>query len=71
MLYPLDSNKPPKVPNIYSVRTDEWKYIKNIHDDTEELYFLIDDPDENVNLIDTAQEKADQMRLEMDRILNS
>ena len=68
---PLDSNKPPKAPNIYSVRTDEWKYIKNIHDDTEELYFLIDDPGENVNLIDTAQEKADQMRSEMDRILNS
>jgi len=68
---PLDSNKPPKAPNIYSVRTDEWKYIKNIHDDTEELYFLIDDPGENVNLIDTVQEKAVQMRSEMDRILNS
>ena len=47
------------------------QYIKNIHDDTEELYFLIDDPGENVNLIDTVQEKAGQMRSEMDRILNS
>ncbi len=68
---PLDSNKPPKEPNVYSVRTDEWKYIKNVHDDSEELYFLIDDPGENVNLIDTEKEKADQMRSEMNRILDS
>ena len=68
---PLDSNKPPKEPNVYSVRTDEWKYIKNIYDDSEELYFLIDDPGENVNLIDTEKEKANQMRSEMNRILNS
>ena len=45
---PLDSGKPPKEPNVYSIRTDEWKYIRNIHDSTEELYDLVNDPDENL-----------------------
>ena len=55
---PLDSGKPPKEPNVYSVRTDEWKYIRNIHDSTEELYDLLNDPHENSNLFSQKTEKS-------------
>jgi len=68
---PLNSGKPPKEPNVYAVRTDEWKYIKNIHNNTEELYFLKDDPSEETNLIDIEKEKSDEMRYQMNKILNS
>jgi len=68
---PLNSGKPPKEPNVYAVRTDEWKYIKNIHNNTEELYFLKDDPNEEINLINIEKEKSDEMRYQMNKILNS
>ena len=68
---PLDSKKPPKEPNVNSIRTDDWKYIRNTHDNSEELYFLLDDPNENVNLINSEKEKAEYMRTEMDSILDS
>jgi len=68
---PLTSGKPPKEPNVYAIRTDDWKYIKNIHDNTEELYNITNNPNETVNLIDQEKEKADYMRSEMKRILNS
>ena len=68
---PLNSGKPPKKPNVYAVRTDEWKYIKNIHNNTEELYFLKDDPNEEINLINIEKEKSDEMRFQMNKILNS
>ena len=68
---PLNSGKPPKEPNVYAVRTDEWKYIKNIHDDSEELYNLKNDPNENTNLIDEENPKSNLMRDLMNKILNS
>ena len=68
---PLNSSKPPKEPNVYAVRTDEWKYIRNIHNNIEELYFLKDDPNEETNLIDIKKEKSDEMRYQMNKILNS
>ena len=68
---PLGSPKPPVEPNVYSVREDEWKYIRNIHDESEELYFLKDDPNENNNLITKEKQKAQELRDEMERILNS
>ena len=68
---PLNSGKPPKEPNVYAVRTDEWKYIKNIHNNTEELYFLKDDPNEEINLIKIKKEKSDEMRYQMNKILSS
>lgn len=68
---PLNSGKPPKEPNVYAIRTDDWKYIKNIHDNTEELYNISNNPNETINLIDQEKEKADYMRSEMHRILNS
>ncbi|RZD39337.1 MAG: hypothetical protein CXT78_13965, partial [Thaumarchaeota archaeon] len=48
---PLNENKPPKEPNIKSVRTSKWKFIYNVYDDSKELYNLEKDPDETVNLI--------------------
>ena len=68
---PLDTGKPPKEPNVYSVRTDDWKYIKNIHNDSEELYDLNQDINENNNLIEHESSKATEMRSLMDEILNS
>jgi len=68
---PLNSAKPPKEPNVYAVRTDEWKYIKNIHNSSEELYHLISDPAEEKNLIEIEDKIADLMRLKMNKILNS
>jgi arylsulfatase A-like enzyme len=67
---PLDSGKPPKEPNVYSIRTDEWKYIRNIHDSTEELYHLVKDPDENSNLISQETKKSVEMSHLMDELLN-
>ena len=68
---PLSSGKPPKEPNVYSVRTDEWKYIKNIHDNTEELYDLKQDPTEKTNLAHVNTKKINEMSDLMNEILNS
>ena len=67
---PLKTGKPPKEPNVNAIRTDDWKYIKNTHDDSEELYNLKDDPNEEKNLISIKKGKADEMRSEMNRALN-
>ena len=48
---PLDQSRPPKRPNVKSVRTPNWKLIFNEHNNTKELYNLIQDPDEKNNLI--------------------
>lgn len=68
---PLNSDKPPKTPNVYAIRTDEWKFIRNIHDGTEELYDLVNDPSENNNVIAQYKSKANELRAEMARIVNS
>jgi arylsulfatase A-like enzyme len=65
---PLKTGKPPKEPNVWSVRTDEWKFIKNIHDGTEELYSLKTDPEEENNVISQFPQKASELRKELDRI---
>lgn len=54
---PLKTGKPPKEPNVWAVRTDEWKFIRNIHDGTEELYSLKDDPREENNVISKFPQK--------------
>lgn len=48
---PLNEKQPPKNPNVFSVRTSNWKLIFNSHDDSKELYNLLDDPSESINLI--------------------
>lgn len=65
---PLKTGKPPKEPNVWAVRTDEWKFIKNIHDGTEELYSLKNDPREENNVISKFPQKASELRTELDRI---
>jgi len=65
---PLKTGKPPKEPNVWAVRTDEWKFIKNTHDGTEELYSLINDPSEENNVISNFPQKASELRTELDRI---
>jgi len=65
---PLNSDKPPKAPNVYAIRTDEWKFIRNTHDGTEELYSLINDPREENNVISKFPQKASELRTELDRI---
>lgn len=65
---PLKTGKPPKEPNVWAVRTDEWKFIRNIHDGTEELYSLKDDPQEENNVITKFPDKAVELRLELERI---
>ena len=67
---PLDSGKPPKEPNVWAIRTDEWKFIKNIHNDTEELYNLKNDPTEENNIISNEIEVTEKLRDELNKILN-
>lgn len=62
---PLDSGKPPKEPNVWALRTDDWKFILNIHDGTEELYDLQTDPNELDNLIDEKPEISTRLRLKL------
>lgn len=63
---PLDTGKPPKEPNVWAVRTNEWKFIKNIHDQSEELYSLNDDPKEENNVITKFPEIANTLRKELE-----
>jgi len=62
---PLDTGKPPKKPNISSIRTDNWKFIKNLYNNTEELYNLINDPNEQNNIIKLEKETAEKLRVQL------
>lgn len=48
---PQKSNRPPKEPNIVSIRKEGWKLILNLFDKSQELYNLHNDPNEEHNLI--------------------
>lgn len=65
---PLKTSKPPKEPNVWAVRTDKWKFIRNTHDGTEELYNLEDDPLEEKNLIQHNSEKASELRNKLEEL---
>jgi len=67
---PLKNKQPPKEPNVFSIRTDKWKFISNIHNNTEELYNLQNDPTEENNLIDSNPEISLKLREEMNNILH-
>ncbi len=48
--------------NVRSVRTTEWKYVERFRQEPNELYHLVDDPEEKTNLIDqpkTAEVQKD------------
>ena len=68
---PLESNKPPLKPNVWAIRTDQWKFIINIHNSTEELYNLTDDPLEENNLILKEKTIGDELRFKLKSIMNS
>lgn len=65
---PLDTNRPPEKPNVWAIRTTEWKFIKNIHDKSEELYHLTDDPQEEKNVLSEFPAKAEELRIKLDHI---
>lgn len=67
---PLDTGRPPKEPNVWAVRTEQWKFIINTHNETEELYDLINDPHELVNVLDKYPGISDKLRVEMNNIIN-
>ena len=46
------------------------KFISNIHNNTEELYNLQNDPTEENNLIDSNPEISSKLREEMNNILH-
>ena len=64
-----DPPKPPKEPNCRSYRTNDWKFIHNYWDDTEELYNLKKDPDEKNNLINKEKEIAKELREKLNKEL--
>ena len=47
---PLKEKRPPKNPNVKSIRTSKWKLIYNEYDGTKEMYDLKSDPLEEENL---------------------
>ena len=53
---PLKEKRPPKIPNIKSVRTSDWKLILNEYNNSKELYNISNDPLEEENLIDQKLE---------------
>ncbi len=67
---PLKNKQPPKEPNVFSIRTDKWKFISNIHNCTEELYDLENDPFEENNLVDKNIDITTKLRLELDKTLS-
>jgi len=68
---PLNNKQPPKEPNVYSLRTNKWKYIINIHDHSEELYNLEIDPLEENNLIKDNSEIVATLKVKLENILTS
>jgi len=47
---PLQSNRPPKEPNVIAIRKNNWKLILNLHNNSREFYNLANDPSEEINL---------------------
>lgn len=66
---PLKNKQPPKEPNVFSIRTDKWKFISNTHDNSEELYDLENDIHEENNIIETNDNVASTLRLKLKKIL--
>jgi len=47
---------------LKAVRTNSWKYIKNLKSNTEELYDLKNDPEETNNIISKNRNKANELK---------
>ncbi len=59
---PLKNKEPPEEPNVWAIRTEKWKLIKNLHNNTEELYNLENDPSEENNLIGANLDIEEDLR---------
>jgi len=68
---PHSSNppKPPKAPNCRAYRTEKYKFIHNYWDDSEELYNLENDPQEDKNIINENKEIAQELREKLNKEL--
>ncbi len=66
---PLKNKQPPKEPNVFSIRTNKWKFISNIHDNSEELYNLENDTSEEFNIIEKNDDVASELRLKLKKML--
>jgi len=66
---PLKTGAPPRQPNIRAIRTSKWKFIHNYWDDSEELYDIENDPDEEDNIIKTNKKVADKLREKLNQEL--
>ena len=51
----------PDEPNVKAVRTNEWKLIHNITPGKWELYNLISDPNEEINLFGTQKRVEEKL----------
>jgi len=67
---PLNNKEPPKKPNVWAIRTDNWKYIFNEYENSEELYDLTSDKSEINNLVSSKPEIVQNLKSEMNKILN-
>jgi N-acetylglucosamine-6-sulfatase len=66
----------PYTPNVRALRTDRWKYVRYPNATPEqmaELYDLVEDPGELVNLINDPRqrERVAEMHLELDQRLKA
>ena len=68
---PLHDTKPPKEPNVKSIRTTKWKLIINEYDNTRELYNLEEDPNEEENLANSGLEIEQSLWSEFLKINNN
>lgn len=66
---PLQNKQPPKEPNVFSIRTDKWKFISNIHNNSEELYNLENDVHEEFNIVKENNDVASELRQKLKEIL--
>ena len=55
--------------NVRAIRTTEWKYVERFRQEPNELYHLVDDPEEKTNLID--QPKPAEVQKELRRRLHA
>ena len=66
---PLKNKQPPKEPNVFSIRTDKWKFISNVYNNSEELYDLENDSHEEHNIIEKNENIATELRIKLKNIL--
>ena len=49
--------------NVRAIRTTKWKYVQRFRQEPNELYSLVDDPEEKTNLIDQPEPAEVQREL--------